>query len=216
MRSRFAATFNHDADAPGYDADVKGEAHPIRAGYAAVLAWVAETAAIATTHHVLELGAGTGNLTTLLRRDAAVVAVDISPQMLLLARAKIDAGVTWVHDDLLGFFDAQTAHFDRVVSTYAIHHLDADEKRMLFARIRDCLLPGGVAVFGDLMFETALARQQAQARYRGNGWFDVAGAIELEFFWLLDDCAPALTQLGLTVATRRFSDLSWGLSATLD
>ena len=35
MRSLYADKFNHDADAAGYDADVRNESDPIRAGYAA-------------------------------------------------------------------------------------------------------------------------------------------------------------------------------------
>jgi putative AdoMet-dependent methyltransferase len=215
MRSRFADTFNHDADAPAYDADVTDEADPVRAGYAALLAWVARTAAIEATHRVLELGAGTGNLTTLLRSAERIVAVDISLEMLALAQHKIVGPVTWVHNDLLAFFDTPTTPFDRVVSTYAIHHLVADEKRELFARIRNCLSAGGRAVFGDLMFESAHARQRAQHAYRDGGWSDVAAAIDDEFFWLLDESVPELQRLGFLVETRRFSDLSWGISATL-
>jgi tRNA (cmo5U34)-methyltransferase len=36
--------------------------------------------------------------------------------------------------------------FDAVVSALAIHHLDDDGKRALFARVRDALPPGGVFV----------------------------------------------------------------------
>ncbi len=66
MRSRFADTFNHDADAPGYDKDVSNEVDPIRAGYTALLDWTARSARIDQRHDVLELGAGTGNLTRLM------------------------------------------------------------------------------------------------------------------------------------------------------
>jgi putative AdoMet-dependent methyltransferase len=215
MRSRHADTFNHDEDAPDYDADVRVEAHPIRAGYATLLAWVAQTADVRPSHHVLELGAGTGNLTTLLSPATRIVAVDISSDMLAIAQAKVTAPVTWVHEDLLAFFDGATAHFDRVVSTYAVHHLVAAEKRMLFARVKQCLSPGGVAVFGDLMFESASAKQRAAKQYRNAGSNDVADAIDQEFFWLLDECVADLTGLGFKVATRRFSDLSWGIRAAL-
>ena len=78
MRSRFADTFNHDADAPDYDVDVQNEAHPVRAGYAELLAWVVRNADIDARHDVLELGAGTGNLTRLLPPAHRVVAVDVS------------------------------------------------------------------------------------------------------------------------------------------
>ena len=215
MRSRFADAFNHDGDAPDYDSDVTQEAHPIRAGYSALLDWVAETSHIAPGHDVVELGAGTGNLTTRLSPEANIVAVDISREMLALARKKVGDRVRWVHNDLLAFFDDETGRFDRVVSTYAIHHLVADEKRMLLRRIRECLRPGGRAVFGDLMFESANARLDALRRYAMAGHGDVVDAIELEFFWLLDESVADLLELGFRVATRRFSDLSWGLGASL-
>ena len=215
MRSRFADTFNHDADAPDYDVDVANETHPVREGYTAVLDWVANAAAAEAGHDLLELGSGTGNLTTLLRADANIVGVDISAQMLALARHKLGDRVQWVHSDLLAFFDDETLRFDRVVSTYAIHHLVADEKRTLLRRIKACLRPGGRAVFGDLMFESARVREDALRKYTVAGWADVADAIEHEFFWLVDESVADLLDLGFRVATRRFSDLSWGLCARL-
>jgi hypothetical protein len=75
MRSRFADKFNHDADAPDYDVDVAHETHPVRAGYSAVLEWVARTANLEPGHYVLELGAGTGTFAaakpSLRRRQAS-------------------------------------------------------------------------------------------------------------------------------------------------
>src|SRR5262249_12409660 len=128
MRSRHSDTFNHDADAPGYDADVVDESQPIRAGYGALLDWIARSADVAPSHHVLELGAGTGNLTARLPPAARLVAVDVSAEMLAIAKRKIPRPVEWVLDDLLGYFDGRVDRFDRFVSTYAIHHLVADEK----------------------------------------------------------------------------------------
>src|SRR5262249_40322620 len=137
MRSRHADTFNHDADAPGYDADVVDESQPIRAGYAALLDWIAVNAAIEPRHCVLELGAGTGNLTRRLPHAARIVAVDVSSEMLAIAQTKIARPIEWVRGDLLQYFDEHADRFDRFVSTYAIHHLVADEKVALFRRIRD-------------------------------------------------------------------------------
>src|SRR5262245_33652106 len=215
MRSRLADTFNHDADAPDYDVDIANEAHPIRAGYSALLEWVARTSCIGAGHDVLELGAGTWNLTTQLNPDANIVAVDISNEMLALARHKVGDRVQWVRNDLLAFFDDETLRFDRVVSTYAIHHLVAEEKRVLLGRIKECLRPGGRAVFGDLMFESPEARQAALGKYVAAGSIDVVEAIEHEFFWLVDESVAELLRLGFRVATRRFSDLSWGIGASL-
>jgi len=215
MRSRFADTFNHDADAPDYDTDVTNETDPIRAGYAELLHWTARSARVAAPHDVLELGAGTGNLTQLLLPARRIVAVDVSDAMLEIARAKVVGPIEWLRSDLLEFFDQRVDRFDRFVSTYAIHHLLGHEKAVLFERIRNAARPGARAVFGDLMFETAHERLVALERYRPT-LPDVAQAIEEEFFWLVDESVAALQDLGFAVSTRRFSDLSWGILATLD
>ena len=215
MRSRFADTFNHDADAPDYDVDVGDETHPVRAAYAELLAWVVRNARIDPHHDVLELGAGTGNLTRLLPPAHRVVAVDVSTAMLEIAATKVPGSVEWLRGDLLEYFDNCSDRFDRFVSTYAVHHLVRDEKALLFRRIRDAANPGARAAFGDLMFESERDRANAIERYR-EGQPDVAAAIEDEFFWIVDDCVEALRRSGFAVATRRFSDLSWGVLATLD
>ncbi len=215
MRSRFADTFNHDADAPDYDVDVENEAHPVRAGYADLLEWVVRSADIDARHDVLELGAGTGNLTRLLPPARRIVAVDVSTAMLEIAATKVRGSVEWQRGDLLEYFDEHRDRFDRFVSTYAIHHLVAGEKALLFERIRDVARPGARAVFGDLMFESERHRTDAIERYRRE-WPDVAAAIEDEFFWIVDDCVEALQRLGFSVAAHRVSDLSWGVLATLD
>jgi putative AdoMet-dependent methyltransferase len=144
-----------------------------------------------------------------------IVAVDVSDAMLEIARAKVVGPIEWLRSDLLEFFDQRVDRFDRFVSTYAIHHLLGDEKAVLFERIRSAARPGARAVFGDLMFETAHERLVALERYRPT-LPDVAQAIEEEFFWLVDESVAALQDLGFAVSTRRFSDLSWGILATLD
>jgi putative AdoMet-dependent methyltransferase len=214
MRSQFADTFNHDADAPDYDANVSNEVDPIRAGYAALLDWIARSARIGPQHDVLELGAGTGNLTRLLLPARRIVAVDVSAAMLEIARGKVGGPIEWVRNDLLEFFDHRADRFDRFVSTYAIHHLLPDEKAALFQRIRDAARPGARAAFGDLGFATARERDAAVERYRKT-LPDVAEAIEAEFFWLIDDAVGELERLGFIVSTQRFSDLSWGILAAI-
>ena len=219
MRSRHADRFNHDEDASGYDRNVQNEADPIRAGYAALLRWVADRLP-GIAGPVLELGSGTGNLTQLLPADRAVCCVDISMQMQLIAAQKIGeraAPTDYVLADLLGFFDEHDAGgpYAAVVSTYAIHHLEDDEKEQLFARLRACLLPGGAAVFGDLMFADAGARKDSQERCIAEGKRALAEDIDDEYFWLVDHATAALEGLGFVVESRQFSDLSWGIVARL-
>jgi SAM-dependent methyltransferase len=59
MNSVHADEFNHNPYASRYDADVRQEDNPIRAGYSAVQAWLGQMVAEDTA--VLDLGCGTGN-----------------------------------------------------------------------------------------------------------------------------------------------------------
>ena len=212
MRSRHADFFNHDEDAPGYDADVTREQNPIRAGYASVLRWVAEQAAVTAESRVLDLGSGTGNTALALPAWSTLDAVDISTKMLAIARSKLAERppVAYIEADLLEFFDAPRGPYDAVVSTYAIHHLTDDEKTTLFAAVAGVLRPGGVAAFGDLMFADPAAKQTFLATCEDA---HLVADVHEEFFWDVARAVDELGDLGLTSDTRRFSELSWGIAA---
>jgi putative AdoMet-dependent methyltransferase len=214
MRSKFADAFNHDEDAAGYDVDVLDESHPIRADYDAVLNWVSEKSA--TTHEalVLDLGCGTGNLSLRLNHFKRLVCVDISDNMLDLARSKLASfdNVEFVKADLLEYFDDAPV-FDTIASTYAIHHLTEAEKSILFERIYHSLHPDGIAIFGDLMFADEAAQVQLVQKYQNEGRSDVTTDIQDEFFWFVDKANASLTQLGFETELKQFSDLSWGVAA---
>lgn len=197
-RSRHADRFNHDDDADGYDDEVKDERHPIRAGYGAVLDWVAEGA----RGNVLDLGVGTGNLAARLPGGCQVTGVDISARMLSLARAKLpDADL--VRDDLLAYAHDAPGPWDTVVSTYALHHLEDDEKEALLRVLAAKLTPGGRIAVGDLMFADA-AERDALCEERP----PLRDAVAEEYFWLVD---RARGWFDGPVEVERFSALSWGI-----
>jgi putative AdoMet-dependent methyltransferase len=211
MRSRHADAFNHDPWAAGYDAEVVDETDPIRAGYAGLLSWTVQRAEISQSHTVVDLGAGTGNTSALIPEAREVLCVDVSATMMELARPKLShlPRVEYVLADLLEFFD-EPRRFDRLVSTYAVHHLTEDEKATLLERVAASLAPDGIAVFGDLMFEDRAAAAALAEKYAGEP--GVVESFEEEFFWYLDQELGHARDAGLAITEmRRFSDLSWGL-----
>ena len=215
MRSRYADKFNHDDVAFQYDEDVADEGNPIRAGYSALLDWVVAEAAVDAGSRVLELGTGTGNLTLQVARARRLVCVDVSAEMLGVARDKLQAiaDVEYLQADLLECFDSLSERFDTLVSTYAIHHLTDSEKLLLFRAMAETLEPGGVAVIGDLMFADEEHRRRYLTRLRASNRVELAEEIEDEFFWNLASAVAELEGLGFQVTTERFSELSWGLAA---
>lgn len=126
------------------------------AAFEKVLTRLLEISAPQPTDVCVDLGAGTGFVTTALApKVASVLAVDISAAMAKsLAEKAAEAGLVNVATevaDLTGF-DLPPASADLLVTNYALHHLVDAEKRALVARSLQWLRPGGRLVIADMMF----------------------------------------------------------------
>jgi ubiquinone/menaquinone biosynthesis C-methylase UbiE len=139
------------------------------------------------TDACVDLGAGTGFVTTALAPlVSSVLAVDISTLMAasLAERAARD-GLANVSAEVcdLRQFQLPPASVDLVVSSYALHHLPDTEKRALVARAAGWLRPGGRLVVADMMFgrgstrrDREILRQKviALAAKGPGGWWRIA------------------------------------------
>jgi ubiquinone/menaquinone biosynthesis C-methylase UbiE len=126
------------------------------AAFEKVLTRLLEISAPQPADVCVDLGAGTGFVTTALApKVASVLAVDISAAMAKsLAEKAAEAGLVNVATevaDLTGF-DLPPASADLLVTNYALHHLVDAEKRALVARSLRWLRPGGRLVIGDMLF----------------------------------------------------------------
>ncbi len=98
---------------------------------------------------ILDLGCGDGRLSALLRirrPDAHVTLLDVSPAMLTAARQRFagDPRADVRVHDLADPLPSDLVDLDAVVSGFAIHHLEDDRKRALYAECLRALRPGGV------------------------------------------------------------------------
>ena len=100
---------------------------------------------------ILELGTGTGETARrVLERHpgAHLTGIDVSADMLEEARRRLpgaDLRVSRLEDPL------PMGPFDLVLSTLAVHHLDAAGKADLFERVAAVLVPGGRFVLADVV-----------------------------------------------------------------
>ena len=97
----------------------------------------------------LDVGCGTGTFTGLLaERSDSVVAIDLSPNMIQIARSRLQ-GVQNVHFRTGDFLitDFPKASFDCVSAIAVMHHSDPEA---FLAKVRGLLRPGGVLLLLDL------------------------------------------------------------------
>jgi ubiquinone/menaquinone biosynthesis C-methylase UbiE len=113
---------------------------------------LAARVAAASPRAVVEIGAGTGSLTALLRAalpdEVALTALDADERALAIARRRVTHGVAWVHAraEALPLADASQ---DVAITALVLHHLAAPAKRSALAEIRRILRPGGLLLIAD-------------------------------------------------------------------
>ncbi|ORB13603.1 class I SAM-dependent methyltransferase [Mycobacterium noviomagense] len=123
---------------------------------------------LADAHRVLEIGCGTGNVSTRAKRaHPTVEVVGADPDPLALRRAQRKArGLTGIsfgraYAQKLPYADGE---FDRVLSSMMLHHLPDDAKPDAAAEIFRVLRPGGslhlVDVGGDMSARDGLAARR--------------------------------------------------------
>ncbi|MGK4906219.1 class I SAM-dependent methyltransferase [Streptomyces albus] len=103
---------------------------------------------------ILDIGSGTGRLTSLCRTalpEARIVGVDPAPAMVEEAEAKFadDPLTSFRHgvaEDLSGLPDAS---FDVAISSFALHHLELGTYPKAAAELLRVLRPGGVFINAD-------------------------------------------------------------------
>ncbi len=188
-----------DAWAAGYDESLSSDGYPF-AGYGDVIAAVIAAAQIEPDLHVLDLGAGTGNLTAhLVALSAEVWGIDFSEEMLRQARAKVPTA-RFVRFDLQDPWPSELPdRFDRIVSTYVFHEFDDDDKvRLLVGLARNRLTPGGRIVIGDITFPDD--RELAACRNTCASVWD-----ETEHYWVADRMEQRIESAGLSVRHEQIS-----------
>ena len=175
-----------------YDRSVFSAVGFPHAGYEEVLDEVVRRANARSGMNILELGVGTGNLAQKFAEIGCHLwGIDFSSNMLDKAREKLPTAVL-IHADLLGDWPSELhRRFDRIVSSYALHHFDLDTKRRLICGVFQSFVAGeGMVVVGDISYPSRQAREEARLAL-GEAWEDD------EYYWAADETQVAFTEAGL-------------------
>ena len=179
--------------ADGYDKSVgisdENGTYPF-AGYRAILNRIYNGVLNGSGKTVLDIGFGTGTLTTkLYEQGCTIYGQDFSQRMIALAQEKMPMAKLYQGDFSAGLVDAlKRQGYDAMIATYSLHHLPDTEKVVFLKKLLNLLNDGGMIYIGDVAFQTRkdldLCRKQS-----GDAWD------EDEIYFVYDELKYSLPQL---------------------
>jgi putative AdoMet-dependent methyltransferase len=109
-----------------------------------------------TRGNVLDIGFGTGTLTKKLYDDGyRITGIDFSPRMIEIAKNKMPNAKLFQCNFVNGLpLEIIHKEFNFIICTYAIHHLNDYQKRVILGQMLNCLNSKGYIIIGDIMTKT--------------------------------------------------------------
>lgn len=206
---------SHDSQADTYEEKVRSDHDDlddfIRENYFEILDRVIELAQFKPGMHVLDIGIGTGLLTERMPTGLELFGIDISQKMMeKLHRKKLPVKLAIGSFTDIPYSDIK---FDRIISTFAFHHLTPEEKEVAFKEIDRVLKPGGYLIIGDFMFENNDQKTALIERFSAEGRKDMLEEFEDEYFTMIADAGESLNRLSYSLDYEQGSTISWILCA---
>lgn len=155
------------------------------------------------TGNVAEIGVGTGNLASRLMKSQNIIGIDQSVNMLMVAKGKFPKLKLRI-----GTFmelPLQENSMDTIVSCYAFHHCNEDDRKIALKEMDRVLKPCGRIIVTDLMFYDEEARKNfekhcSKAEYRD---------LQDEYFTTAINIKADAKRLGFSCSMEQIDELIW-------
>lgn len=163
-----------DLWADGYDRSVglsdEYGTYPF-AGYKDILNKIYNRVLSDSGNAVLDIGFGTGKLTTkLYEHGCSIYGQDFSERMIELAQEKMPNAKLYQGNFAKGLVEnLQQNKYDAIIATYSLHHLTDTQKVSFLESLQALLNENGHIYIGDVMFETRIELEACMAQ-AGNEW----------------------------------------------
>ena len=181
------------------DSLINAKGYPFE-GYNKVLSYIDNSVSVSRKTDILDIGAGTGNLSFLLyEKGARIDGVDFSTKMLEKAKEKMLAGNFYIFDFSHGLPPKLlNKKYNYIVSSYAFHHLDDNAKLNFILTLKDLLKEKGKIIIGDISFLSKRSLYECR-KASGESWDND------EYFVIADSFIPLLKSSGLDVKYTQIS-----------
>lgn len=194
-----------------YDETVNGvdhEYHEVFEHYHEILSKVVQQA----WGTVLEFGVGTGNLTEKLL-DQGFQVYGIEPSHAMREKAKTRFPELVLTDGDFLSYPAFEKGIDTIVSTYAFHHLNDDEKRKAI-RMYGKMLPGdGKIVFADTIFADSSAKESLLSRVQSQKYENLFHDLTTEYYTYQEVLEQIFTENHFSVSFEQLNRYVWLINA---
>jgi putative AdoMet-dependent methyltransferase len=137
---------------------------------------------------VLDIGIGTGILSTELYKNGyTITGIDFSEEMIKVCKTKMPLARLIQYDFTKGLpKELENEKFDYIISTYAMHHLEDNEKIILVKKLTKILDNNGSIIIGDIGFQTKEQFDECKLLYN-NEWDDE------EYYFVYDELKNKFT-----------------------
>lgn len=165
-----------DLWADGYDKSVnlsdEDGTYPF-AGYKTILNEIFNRVLNASAKTVLDIGFGTGTLTSKLYEHGCMIyGQDFSERMLEVAQEKMPDAKLFQADFSNGLVEfLKQQKYDAIIATYSLHHLTDVQKVSFIKNLRSLLNDGGCLYIGDVAFATRMSLEKCK-NDAGSDWDD--------------------------------------------
>lgn len=211
--TRFKEIFDRWADE--YDQSVyrqEGEYAEVFAGYDQILAQTIESLGLKPGDVVLDIGAGTGNLSAVaLGKGYRVIAVEPNQAMRERGKAKYPE-LDYVEGSFLNL-PFSPGSIQGIVSSYAFHHLTDEEKGEAARLFHRLLSDGGRVVISDTMYEKAQVREELIRAAQERGFTSLAADLQREFYTTHEVLRTLFERAGFSTSFQPMNRFVWILSA---
>ncbi|UXR55279.1 class I SAM-dependent methyltransferase [Staphylococcus schleiferi] len=171
-------------------------------GYSKMLDQIAQL----STGEVLEIGAGTGNLTQhLINQGLDVTAIDPSEDMRAIANQK--EGIHVIEGHFLKI--PVEKKFDTIVSSFAFHHLDHQGKQEALNYMKQFLKPNGHIVFIDTLFESEMNKNQIIQYYTDKMYVNLVEDLQTEYYPFKDELEKIVEAANGTAEFEQQNRFAW-------